>query len=139
YYLNINEEEKGDTQLAPYSDTLDILKNKFSASYLDVPLEFRIRIKPDQKGKNFWIAPGFRAGILVSDFWKLKYTESNGDISKSKVYGIANIEKFHYGISLRAGYYKFGIYSFLALNNLFEKDKGPELTPFSLGITFTPF
>lgn len=128
---------EGFTNMQVVSDTpLHYVKNKISTSYLDLPIEFRFRIKPDVRGKNFWIAPGFRAGFLLSDFWKKKIDSPNS--SKEKIYNIQFIEKFHYGVSLRAGYYKFGGYVFYSLTDLFEKNRGTYLTPFSVGITLTP-
>jgi len=127
------------TLLIPYRDTIENMKTKISTSYFDIPVEFRIRIKPDQRGKNFWFAPGFRAGFLLSDFWKFKGDDLLGNPLKLKEYEIANLQKFRYGVSFRAGYYKFGVYAFYSLSTLFEKDKGPGITPFSGGITFTPF
>ncbi|MEO5673126.1 MAG: outer membrane beta-barrel protein [Chitinophagales bacterium] len=126
------------TSLITYPDSVKFLKNKFSASYLDLPVEFRFRIKPDERGKNFWIAPGFRAGLLLSDFWKYKNEMVPGQVMKTKNYNLENIENFHYGISFRAGYYKFGVYAYYSLSTVFEKNHGPDLVPFSIGIAFTP-
>ncbi|HYV91323.1 MAG TPA: porin family protein [Chitinophagales bacterium] len=123
--------------LTPLEDTVD-LKVKISTSYFDIPLELRFRIKPDERGKNFWFAPGFRAGILLSDFQKSKGKDPNGTMRKIKDYEIPFVENFHYGISLRAGYYKFGVYAFYSLTSLFEKNRGPDLVPFSVGIALTP-
>jgi len=126
------------TWLVPFDSTFNVLKNKLSISYLDFPIELRFRIKPDVRGKNFWIAPGFRVGFLLSDFWKYKQDDPLSPYNKYKIYGIPNIEKFHYGVSLRAGYYKFGVYAFYSLTRLFEKNRGPDLVPFSVGIALTP-
>jgi hypothetical protein len=123
--------------LLPYPDSVSYLTNKFSISYFDIPVELRFRIHPDERGKNFWFAPGFRAGILLSDFWKHKY-ETAGMVFKTKIYNQPNIEKFHYGITLRAGYYKFGVYAFYSLSSFFERGRGPDIVPLSVGLTLTP-
>jgi len=144
YYQN-SQHLLDSTGLTLYTDSSFVnindpgLKLKFSTSYLDIPIELRFRIKPDQRGKNFWIAPGFRAGILLGDFFKYNGTDIFGNPIKFKQYKVTAIENFHYGISLRAGYYKDGVYVFYSLTNLFEKNKGTEVTPFSAGITLTPF
>ena len=128
----------GFTDMIVVSDSpVHYLRNKISTSYLDLPVEFRFRIKPDERGKNFWFAPGVRAGVLLSDFWKKKI-DSPGNWNKEKIYNIQFIEKFHYGVSLRAGYYKFGVYVFYSLTDLFERKQGTLLTPFSVGIALTP-
>jgi Outer membrane protein beta-barrel domain len=136
YYYD-NNLHVDSTSLIPYPDSVDV-KTKISSSFFDIPIEFRFRIKPDERGKNFWFAPGFRAGILLSDFWKYKGDDAFGNPRKYKMYDIYGIQNFHYGISLRAGYYKFGAYAFYSLSALFEKGKGPVMVPFSVGITVTP-
>jgi len=135
-YNPVGDDDRGFTELAPY-DPDQMEKSKISTDYLDFPVEFRFRIKPDMRGKNFWIDPGFRFGFLISDFWKFHYLYGN-DWQKAKIYQTNNIDKTHYGISLRTGYYKFGLYAFYSLSDLFEKNKGTELTPFSIGICLTP-
>jgi hypothetical protein len=139
YYFFDNQNNVDSVSLVPMDDSAYI-KSKISTSYLDLPIELRFRIKPDERGKNFWIAPGFRAGILLSDFWKYKDNNLNGNntVRKVKIYDTHFVESFRYGISLRAGYYKFGVYVFYSLTSLFEKNKGPDLVPFSAGITLTP-
>ncbi len=124
-------------ELIPYPAGISYIKNKLSISYFDVPVEFRFQVHPDERGKNFWISPGFRAGILLSDFWKYKY-EAGGMLSKTKTYYQQDLQKYHYGVSLRAGYYKVGVFAYYSLSTLFEKDRGPDLIPFSIGIAFTP-
>ena len=138
FMFNSNVDGNIDSTWLVIDSSSHVLKDKLSVSYLDVPIELRFRIKPDERGKNFWVAPGFRAGFLLSDFRKYKQDDPLVFYHKSKSYGIPNIEKFHYGVSLRAGYYKFGVYAFYSLSALFEKDKGPDITPFSVGITVTP-
>lgn len=127
------------TDLKLYDDSSEIIKSKLSVSYMEIPLEIHLHLKPNERGKSFLIAPGFRAGLNVGDFLKLKYHQTNPGYDKTKYYNIENIESFRYGISLRLMYYKFGLYTYYQLNDLFEKGKGPEITPFAIGITVSPF
>jgi hypothetical protein len=114
-------------------------KSKLSTSYLEIPVEIHIHVKPNERGKSFLIAPGFRAGLLVGDFWKYKPNQSPGGVTKAKLFGIKNISEVHYGISLRLMYYKFGLFGYYSLSSLFEEGKGPDITPVSFGITVSPF
>ena len=124
--------------MTPLQEGLNYEVSKISTSFIDVPLEFHLRVKPKQRSKNLWIAPGFRAGLMVNNFWKYRGDDGTGYEVKFKSYKIENMNTFHYGISLRAGYYKFGVYAFYSLVDLFEDNKGTELRPFSLGLSFTP-
>ncbi len=137
YEFNSSGDEVLFTDLEPY-DTL-YTKSKLSVSYLEIPLEVHIHLKPNNRRLGFLIAPGFKAGLLVGDFWKLNYHSTVAGAEKVKVYGIENISPFRYGVSLRLMYYKFGLYGYYQLNDLFEDEKGPAITPFSIGITVSPF
>jgi hypothetical protein len=114
-------------------------KSKLSTSTIGIPVELHIYTKANEKGRGFLIAPGFRAGLLAGDFWKFKYTGEQPGQSKIKIYGIENLSSFNYGLSLRLMYYKFGIYGYYSMSRLFEKGKGPDITPVSLGFTLSPF
>ncbi|MBX7107441.1 MAG: PorT family protein [Chitinophagales bacterium] len=137
YEFNSSGSEVLFTDLKPY-DTL-YTKSKLSVSYLEIPLEVHIHLKPNNRRLGFLIAPGFRAGVLAGDFWKLNYHSSVAGAEKVKVYGIENISPFRYGVSLRLMYYKFGLFGYYQLNHLFEESKGPAITPFSIGVSVSPF
>lgn len=127
------------TDLKLFTDSADA-KSKLSVSYMEVPVEIHIHLKPNERGRSFLIAPGFRAGVRVGDFWKVKHNQQYiPGYDKVKFYNIENISQFRYGLSLRLMYYKFGLFGYYQLNHLFEKDKGPAITPFSIGVTVSPF
>ncbi|MBA2422462.1 MAG: outer membrane beta-barrel protein [Chitinophagales bacterium] len=126
------------TSLEPYNPSL-YEKSKLSTSFIGIPIELHVHTKSNEKGRSFLIAPGFRAGLLVGNFWKLKYTGEQPGQSRIKVYCIENLTPFSYGLSLRLMYYKFGIYGYYSLSNLFESGRGPAIMPVSLGITISPF
>ncbi|HUM45590.1 MAG TPA: outer membrane beta-barrel protein [Chitinophagales bacterium] len=116
-----------------------IEKSKLSVSYLEIPVEVHIHLKPNERGRSFLIAPGFRGGVKVGDFWKLNYNNNIAGVDKIKLYGVENLSPFRYGVSLRLMYYKFGLFGYYQLNHLFEGNKGPDISPFSVGITISPF
>lgn len=125
------------TDLVKY-DSSNYKKSKLSTSFIDIPVEIHFHTRPNDKGRSFLIAPGFRGGVSVGDFWKLKFAEDVQGVNKAKIYGIANLSDFHYGISLRLVYYKFGVYGYYSLSKLFDDGKGPAVTPISFGITLSP-
>lgn len=138
YQYDSNFDEIIYTNLHVPADT-GIVKSKLSVSYLEIPLEVHIHLKPHERGKSFLIAPGFRAGVRVGDFWKVNYHQTVQGYDKVKYYNIEHIESLRYGISLRVMYYKFGLFGYYQLNELFEKDKGTAVSPFSIGISVSPF
>lgn len=122
-------------------DTVEFKRNKLALSYVDVPLEFRFRTNPNSKGRSFKIYLGVKAGILLSSHTKYKGDDfrDTDDYVKYKYFNVKNLTPFRYGVTAKVGYGKFMINCFYSLSGLLDKDKGPEITPISIGFTINPF
>lgn len=117
--------------------TINELKgNKLTLIYFDVPLELRYRAKPNDKNKAFKMALGMKLGVLVQNHYKTKFTDSFGDKKKVKDINNKDLLKFRAAATFRIGYGPFNVLATYNLTNLFKKDLGPTVTPFSLGISF---
>ena len=119
-------------------DTVKYRKNKFATVFFDIPVELRIRTRPNLKHKNFKIALGFKAGILIQSYIKYFGNEYRfpgiDDEVKFKTYKTQNILPYRYGVYGRIGYGKFYLFGYYSLSKVFETNKGPDLTPINLGI-----
>jgi len=126
----------GVTSLVPYADSVysDIKRNKISTSYLNIPFELRFRSKPDKAYRRWNVAAGFKFGILIQSH--TKYQDSK---VKIKSYPVDNLNLLNYGPTFRFGYGQVSIYGYYALTNLFDKGKGPWVTPFNFGLVLSPF
>lgn len=113
----------------PFADKKD--KYKLVLSYVDLPIEFRYRTKGDNV---FRLYIGGKVGYMMSNHIKLV---DNG--LKTKTYNISNLLKYRYGLTLTVGYKLINVYAYYSLSSLFEKDKGPDMYPISIGISFIPF
>jgi hypothetical protein len=127
------ENADGTTSLSKIPDSIDYDLNKLSLNFLDAALELRFRTKENSHLQRFKISLGIKAGLLLQSH--TKYEDENG---KFKTYGVANINKFQYGPTVRIGYASWGISGYYSMVTLLKKDKGPELIPFSIGISVTP-
>lgn len=107
-------------------------RNKFSFNYLDVPLELRLRKVNGKHKLKFY--PGFKGGFLVNSFNKWR----DNDI-KIKVYNLPNALLYNYGPTLRLAWNKFAIYGFYSLTPFFEYNKGTEIYPIAIGISWIRF
>lgn len=120
----------GDTTfLSPVSSSISYDLNKLSINYLDIPLELRFRTKGNTKFK--W-ALGFKAGYLINSH--TKYRDKEGKI---KVYDIDNLMKYRYGVSTRIGIGQINLTGFYSLSPLFTGGMGPDVIPYSFGISLT--
>lgn len=130
YYQDNNADTSGFT---PYPDSVKYDLNKLSLNYIDIPLELRFRTSADTKGRHLKLALGFKLGVLVNAHTKF----DDGDI-KYKTYHLDNIPDLHYGLTARLGFGRIGVSYFRSLTMLFADGEGMEITPYSIGISFTP-
>ena len=107
--------------------------NKISVNYVDVPLEIRFKTKADAQNQSFKFAVGFKGGYLVNSH--TKYKDSGGKI---KIYDIKNLSPYRYGANVRIGYGWFALTGYYSVSALFVKDKGPDIIPWSAGISINP-
>lgn len=117
-------------------DIISFSKNKFTTYLLEFPLELRWRTS-NAVDYNFWrIYTGFKFGYLVYNSTKFKSDE--GDIILSN---LNEFNKFHYGISISAGYSNVNLYFYYSLNDLFKNeakinDQHLKMNAFKIGLIY---
>jgi len=118
-------------------DSLNFKRSKLTATYVDIPIELRYKSKGE-----FRIAVGFKFGFLVRGHTKYKgddYIDGTTQEVIIKKKKLAFMEKNRYGFTGRIGYKWLNLWGYYQLSTLFEKGKGPEMYPISVGITIIPF
>jgi len=113
-----------------------ITKSKLGMFYLKAPLMLEIQIPVG--GKNIHISGGLTGGIKVSSKTKIKYL-INGEKSKENTRGDYNLSPLRYGAEVRIGYRALNLFATYYLTPLFEPNMGPELYPFTIGLTLIDF
>jgi hypothetical protein len=106
-------------------------KTKLAISYLNVPLLFEFQIPVNQNEGRLFVNAGLVGGVKIGSHTKVKY----GD-TKDKDRSGFNLNSFKYAATARVGYKDISLYATYSLNPLFQTGKGPELTPFTVGISF---
>jgi len=113
--------------------------NRFSANYIDLPIEFRYRSKSNHKGRYFRLYVGGLVGYKINSFSEFK--ESNYNV---KFYKITDLASWHYGVFVRTGFWLFNLYAYYGLNPVFSDIKvgnAPEglgdMHSFSLGLSIS--
>jgi len=109
-------------------------KSKLTASYLTVPLLLEFQIPVNGRSNRLFISGGVIGGINLGSHTKVKY-----DDSKEKDRGSFNINPFKCAATVRAGLKDLSLYASYGLTPLFKNNKGPELFPFSIGISLINF
>jgi hypothetical protein len=113
-------------------DSIHYSKNRFSSSYLRIPLSFYYRSHEDSRGNYFRLVAGPEVGILLNGRVK-QISEENG---KQKFDDDYHFAKLRTGAFVRMGYGIMGIYAKYYFNDMFENSPAQKgLKNFSFGLT----
>ncbi len=112
---NITIQENTPT-LSYTTDNVNYSKNRFSSSYLHIPLGFYFRTRDDKRGHKFHFTAGPEIGFLLDG----KVKQVSDDFGKKKFYDNYHFNKFRYGAFARAGYYGLALFVKYYGNNVFE-------------------
>jgi hypothetical protein len=88
------------------------------------------------RAKRVYISAGLVAGIKLGSHTKVVYEEDGGK-NKDKNQDDFNISPFRYGLTVRIGFGFVNLYGDYYFTPMFVKEKGPELHPANIGISFT--
>ena len=114
-------------------ENIGFKKNRFSSTYLRVPLSFQIRTNDDVKGNKIYLVFGPEVGFLING----KVKQISEERGKQKVKDDFNLNPFRYGGFVRFGYDNFGIYVKYYNNDVFADNQGPKgLKNMNFGIMF---
>lgn len=115
------------------TDDVDYSKNRFSASYLRIPLAFDFRTKDDKKGNKFHFTVGPEVGFLLNG----KVKQISDEYGKKKYYDNYHFNQFRYGAYARAGYHGLGLFVKYYANDMFESTPDQKgLKSMDFGLTF---
>lgn len=137
YSSSLTHTENDSTYFQKIPDGISYKKAKFTATYLDIPLEFRFKSKAE-----FRFAVGFKFGFLIKAQTKYKgddYVIGNTDLVIYKKGRIPHVENTRYGFTAKIGYKWLNLFGYYQLSSLFTPGKGPEMYPVSFGVSIIPF
>ena len=109
----------------------NLAKTKLAITYLNVPILLEFQIPVNQNEGRLFINAGLVGGVKIGSHTKVKY----GD-KKNKDRDGFNLNSFNYAATARIGYKDICLFANYSLTPLFQAGKGPELTPFTIGISF---
>lgn len=122
------------------SDTSHFRKYKLATAYLEAPVELRFTLHPERRS-SFKVALGAKVGTILSAWVKGKELQDKNDqtlldyISKEKSKQFFNSTRL--SVMGRVGYGNFNIYGSYAITSLFKEGLGPQVKPWSIGITLS--
>ncbi len=124
-----------EVDLSVIQPTWNIEKSKFSTTYATMPLLLEFHTSSYQHS-GIVFAAGAIGGLKLGSNTKIVYKEGS-DKNKDKTKDDYNLAPFRYGLHARIGVGDWLIYGTYYLTPMFEKDKGPELYPISVGFALS--
>lgn len=138
---------------------VSIRKTKLTTFHLTLPVLFEYQTNNRHKKNSFHIGAGMVVGARLSshtkkyynernkefeitkynpatDQYEVEYTATSPDYAKAKDYDDFFLQPFKFDATLRIGWGFINLYATYSVNQMFQKDKGPELYPWTIGITF---
>jgi hypothetical protein len=140
YRLNDNTtfyKDEADNIQPDYVFYDDDQKSKFANVLVTVPLLAEFQIPVNHFDNRIYVSAGFLGSIRIKSHTKIKYRADQKE--KIKTVNDFSMPRFRYSLMFRTGYRWFNVFATYDLVPLFKEDKGPELTPFTFGITLLRF
>ncbi len=126
--------------------------NKLVASYLNLPLLFEYQTNRYRRSNSFHVSLGVIAGVRIGSYTKQTYksedqsyylVDEKGNkiasyhVDKNKVHerGPYHLSPFKVDAAFRIGWSHLNLFATYSLTQMFQKNQGPELYPFTVGLT----
>ncbi|MBL4594764.1 MAG: DUF2807 domain-containing protein [Flavobacteriales bacterium] len=113
-------------------------KNRFKTWFINAPLLLEVNTG-NNKNKSFHISAGAIFGFNLQTKIKYKYKDVDGSTKKEKDKQSFNTNPFRVSLTTRVGVGRFNVFATYSLTPLFENSRGPELYPFTVGVTLLGF
>jgi len=117
-----------------YSDNQ---KSKLFLYSLTLPLLAEIQIPINNYRNRLYFSSGMVLSYRIGSYTTIKYHAEQKQ--KLKVTDNFSLQNFKYGIMFRTGYRWINFFATYELTPFFIEEKGPELTPFTFGVTLLRF
>lgn len=109
---------------------------RLAVHYVEVPLELRYR-HMFKSNMSLKLAVGIKGSFKVSATSKIVEQGPNGYNKGYNTSNYKDVNNFRVGPTFRVGYGPVNLLMYYDLMPLFKKDRGPKMTPFTVGIAFT--
>jgi hypothetical protein len=149
---------KDSTSLVAYKsldqlgNTAGMRVNKMFVSYINLPLLFEYQTNARQKLSSFHATLGVIVGVRIGSYTKQSYesinqtyslVDDNGnkvasyyvDKTEVRTRGAYHLAPFKLDAAFRVGWSHLNLFATYSLTQMFQKNQGPELYPWTVGIT----
>lgn len=143
--LITNTNHLKDLEFKNVRDTTHFDKYKLVNAFAELPIEFRFVMNPENTNKSFKVAIGAKVGLHLSSHTKGKtWQDKNGNLIEGfdENFIQKNKDKYFFNGNRLVGTFRVG-YGFLTLfgtyqfGSLIKEGLGPQVKPFTIGLTIS--
>ena len=139
-----------------FNEGIVISKNKLVATYLTLPILLELQTNKYKKANSFHFTAGMIFGLRITSHTKKVFEELEKDYTMndpvtgqavflatspsekiSKSWDDFHLNPFRMDATARIGWGWVNVFATYSLSTLFKFDRGPELYPFSVGLTLS--
>ena len=117
-------------------ESKDYKRYKISSTFVEAPFELRYFGNKNNRNVGFKAAIGLRVGTLLAVHTRGRYNVDGAKVVE-KESSKRFFENWRYAGTLRLGWGNFTLMGAYNLGGVFKEGKGPDVTPYSLGICIT--
>jgi len=138
YFDHDNTIAEVDDYVVPvYLDGTTLTKSKLATTFIRIPLIVEVQFpRSSARSHRIFVSAGLLTGIKLDSHTKVVVEDDSGK-NKDKENDDFNINPFRYGLTARIGFHNISLFGDYNFTPMFIRDKGPELYPFSLGLSLT--
>ena len=131
----VRDYSEGSTVLVDFDENIDLVRNKFTANYIELPLEFRFRTKGR---KHFKFLIGGKIGYQLNSFTSQVISDEGARLN-TRNYSFPDNNRLRYGATVRFGLRNYAIFAAYHFSPLFKDGESVQLNPISIGLSFSLF
>jgi hypothetical protein len=131
----VRDYSEGSTLLVDFDENTDFVRNKFTANYIELPVEFRFRTKGR---KHFKFLIGGKIGYQLNSFTQ-QVISNDGARLNSRNYSFPDINPLRYGATVRFGLRNYAVFAAYHFSPLFRDVESVHLNPISVGLSLSLF
>jgi Outer membrane protein beta-barrel domain len=144
YFDKMVVDIKSKTTTLPFIsvDTVDHFKKyKLTTAHIEIPLELRFALNPENESRSFKTAVGFKVGTRLSEHTKGKtLVNKNGTVLNeytAKETGKRFFNSIRWAATARIGYGNFTLIGSWQLNNIFKNGVAADIKLFQFGLNLS--
>ncbi|WP_316782728.1 outer membrane beta-barrel protein [Pedobacter frigiditerrae] len=124
--------QKNMPELTYVTEPIQFSKNRFSSSYVHVPLNFELRTKESHKGRRWYFVVGPEIAFLLNG----KVKQISDEHGKVKIKDDYNFAPFRYGGTVRMGTNGLAIFAKYYASDMFDSAPQKGVKNMAFGLTF---